>query len=178
MQNFIALIGNWGRRARIWRQILHPKWLNSPNVAQTPSSAKQCASLLSRSVKRCSLLFILCYQNFTVFSCCICDCLIFCCPPMWCLPHVDLVFHLVLYSSPTPLFFWRPPYFLFAPSYIPPLILSAIFHVYIAVYVGIFDCTVVGTFISSKFCGEGRFSTCKTCGFHENLQDRLWHPKL
>jgi len=28
---------NRGRRARIWRQILHWKWLNSPNVAPNPT---------------------------------------------------------------------------------------------------------------------------------------------
>jgi len=33
VRNFVALIGKWGRRAIIWRQIFHWKWLNNPKVA-------------------------------------------------------------------------------------------------------------------------------------------------
>ena len=52
VQNFVALIGNRGRRARIWRQILHRKWLNSPNVAPNSKVVQNsvrayCLTLLS-----------------------------------------------------------------------------------------------------------------------------------
>ena len=56
-RNFVALIGN-----RIWRQILHRKWLTSPNVAPNPKVVQNsvrayCLALLSDAaclvIKRC-----------------------------------------------------------------------------------------------------------------------------
>jgi len=35
-QNFVIFIGNRGRQARIWRQILHWKYLNTPKVTANP----------------------------------------------------------------------------------------------------------------------------------------------
>jgi len=51
-QNFVALIGNRGWRARIWRHILPWKWLNSPNVAPNSKVVQNsvrayCLTLLS-----------------------------------------------------------------------------------------------------------------------------------
>jgi len=50
--NFVTPVRNRGRRARIWRQILHRKWLNSPKCSPKPQVVQNsvrayCLALLS-----------------------------------------------------------------------------------------------------------------------------------